>query len=208
MTTYTTQLNRLSPDQRRQLAARVSAARQAAGIRLVAYVVIRPGADVEAGSLAGFVGAELPTHMVPSAFVVVDSLPRTSSGKIDRRALPDPFERQTASDAADEPPLTSLENAIAQVWCQVLALPQIGRREDFFADLGGHSLLATRLLAVMRERLGVTVPVRALFEAPTVEGLARAIERLRTAAPEPEVPVVERVPREGRRVRIEPDPRP
>ena len=155
---------------------------------LVAYVVA-----TDTGSLRASVAARLPSWLVPSAFVAVDALPRTPSGKVDRRALA----RREVHGAAlpepgFEPPRTPVEEQVAAVWSEVLGRPRIGAHDDFFA-LGGHSLTALQVATRLREAFGVEVPLRRLFEAPSPAALAREVEAaLRSGtgpAPPPLVPV-------------------
>ncbi|MCP3962379.1 MAG: amino acid adenylation domain-containing protein [bacterium] len=123
-----------------------------------------------------FADESLPHYMVPAAFVVLDHLPMTASGKVDRRALPEPSWTAAAHTGPFAAPRTPQEELLAEVWSTVLDLPrEPGVDEDFF-DLGGHSLLATRALARVRELLGVDVPIRVLFEAPTIAGLSERID--------------------------------
>ncbi|HEX2188839.1 MAG TPA: amino acid adenylation domain-containing protein, partial [Longimicrobiaceae bacterium] len=133
--------------------------------RLVAYVA---GA-VEADALRAHMRQNLPEYMVPGAFVVLDRLPLTANGKVDRKALPAPElgpaeERYVA-------PRTPVEEVLAGIWAEVLRLERVGVEESFF-DMGGHSLLATRMLSRVRERFGVELPLRALFEGPTIAEMA------------------------------------
>ena len=115
----------------------------------------------------------LPEYMVPAVFAWMDALPRTGSGKLDRRALP---EMDAGTDGAEfVPPKPGLEARIAAIWQDVLGLERVGAHDDFF-DLGGQSILATRLVARLRGELGIDVPVGMLMQAPTVEALARAVE--------------------------------
>ncbi|QSQ15806.1 non-ribosomal peptide synthase/polyketide synthase [Myxococcus landrumensis] len=141
--------------------------------RLVAYVV-SGRARVTVESLRSFARERLPAHMVPGAFVVLESLPLTPNGKLDRRALPAPEAGAASTAAGHEPPATPLEELLASIWSEVLRVERVGRHDDFFA-LGGHSLVATQVVARLRVALGVEVPLRALFEAPTLEGLARRV---------------------------------
>ena len=143
--------------------------------RLVAYVVPDPAAGPAAElrrRLRAALSEKLPTYMVPSAFVFLDALPRTTSGKTDRGALPAPEPSQENRAATGYvAPRDAEEKALCDLFAQVLNVPQVGVDDNFFA-LGGHSLLATRLMARIRGTLGVEVPVRGLFEKPTVAELA------------------------------------
>ncbi len=137
---------------------------------LVAFAVLTAE---EAPDVREYLRARLPEFMVPSRVVFVDALPKTSSNKVDRRALGRMRLEETALPAAaPEPPRAGVEEAVAQVWTAVLGKEGVGRRESFF-DLGGHSLLAGRVLARLRAALGVEISMRDFFQEPTVEGLAR-----------------------------------
>ncbi|MET9594007.1 amino acid adenylation domain-containing protein [Streptomyces sp. NPDC006516] len=140
--------------------------------RLVAYVVPSGGARPEPGDLARAVGRSLPAYMVPSAFVLLDALPLTLNGKVDRRALPAPEHRAPGHGRAAR---TVREEILCGLFAHVLGLAGAGAEDDFFS-LGGHSLLATRLVARIRTVLGVEVQVKALFEHPTPAALAAALE--------------------------------
>ncbi|MBW3571292.1 MAG: amino acid adenylation domain-containing protein, partial [Gemmatimonadetes bacterium] len=142
------------------------------GRRLVGYVAAAAGANPASAELAAWVRQRLPEYMVPAAFVVLDALPATASGKIDRGALPDPEWADAARPFVS--PRTPVEAAVAHVWSAVLGVDAVGAEDDFFA-LGGHSLLATRVVVRMREGFGADLPLRALFEAPTVAGVAARI---------------------------------
>jgi len=142
------------------------------GARLVAYVVVR-GAPA-AAELRGFLGERLPAHMVPSAFVRLDALPRLPNGKIDRSALPAPASATLAAGVGSAPPRTPTEEILVEIWAQILGLERVGIYDDFF-ELGGHSLLATRAVARVRRALGVELPLRTLFETPTVAAIAGAV---------------------------------
>ncbi|HSF43788.1 MAG TPA: amino acid adenylation domain-containing protein, partial [Thermoanaerobaculia bacterium] len=158
--------------------------------RLVAYVA----GGTDAGELRRSLRERLPDSMVPAAFVMLEALPLTPNGKVDRRALPAP--EQEPSKSGGDGPRTLIEELLAGVWAEVLGLERAGIHESFF-DLGGHSLLATRVTSRLRSVFGVELPVRALFEQPTVAGLARRIERTISSGATPQRPPVERVPRGG-----------
>jgi amino acid adenylation domain-containing protein/non-ribosomal peptide synthase protein (TIGR01720 family) len=151
-------------------------------LRLAGYVVPEEGAEAPAAAeLRGFLGARLPEHMVPAAFVVKEALPLTPSGKLDRRGLPAP---DAAAGEAYVAPRTPTEEVLAGIFGEVLRLERVGVRDDFFA-LGGHSLLATQVVSRARRALGVEVPLRAVFAAPTVAALAARVEELRATAEPP-----------------------
>ncbi|HEX5760628.1 MAG TPA: non-ribosomal peptide synthase/polyketide synthase [Thermoanaerobaculia bacterium] len=167
--------------------------------RLVAYVVPAEGevAGPElAAALRSHLAQQLPDYMVPSAWVTLERLPLNANGKVDRAALPEPGPAVGAA-TADAAPRTPLEELLAQVWEELLAVRGVSRSDSFF-DLGGHSLLATRVVSRLRELLGVEVPLRALFEEPTVAGLAARVEALRAAALGTAVPPLGRRRRDGR----------
>jgi amino acid adenylation domain-containing protein len=134
--------------------------------RLVAYVVPAAGATVAAAEIKDSLRQSLPGYMVPAAVMVIAALPLTPNGKLDRAALPAPAER-AGSEEAFVAPQGPLENLLAGIWLDVLGVEQVGAHDDFF-DLGGHSLLATRVVTRLAEVLPLEVPLRVLFEAPTL----------------------------------------
>jgi amino acid adenylation domain-containing protein len=146
--------------------------------RLAAYVTAAEGAPPAAGELRAALEASLPAHLVPAAFVVLDSFPLTPGGKIDRRRLPAP---EYAADGEFVAPRTPTEELLAGVWTEVLPAARVGVHDNFFA-VGGHSLLATRVLSRVREVCGAELPLRALFEAPTVAALAERVDAARDGA--------------------------
>ena len=171
--------------------------------RLAAYVVLEPDSPVSTAELKAYVKERLPAYMVPSAIAILDALPRTGSGKVDRQRLPEPG-RTRGTDEAFVAPRTPLEQSLAAIWGQLLHLERVGAHDNFF-DLGGHSLLATQVVSRVREAFSLELPLRVLFEAPTVgelalalaqaqaeqaspEELARLLEELEKEAPAPQAP--------------------
>jgi amino acid adenylation domain-containing protein len=125
--------------------------------------------------LRNFLKERLPDHMLPSAFVLLDELPQTPSGKINRRGLPPPDRFGSESEESYVAPRTVCEERLVKVWGEVLGFSRIGVHDNFFSDLGGHSLLATRLLSRLRDTFEIELPLRAIFDSPTVAGLAQLI---------------------------------
>ncbi|MES1241578.1 MAG: non-ribosomal peptide synthase/polyketide synthase, partial [Acidobacteriota bacterium] len=152
------------------------------GQSLVAYVAPPVEAD-----LRGFLRESLPEHMVPSAVVFLDSMPLTPNGKVDRKALAR-IEPERRTEGVFNPPRTVTEERLAGIWRDLLGVERIGAEDGFF-DIGGHSLLGTRVVSRVREAFGVELPLRALFEAPTLAGLAARIEKAGRAAEPPIVRV-------------------
>ena len=140
---------------------------------LVAYVTLSNGTGSE--SLRSYLAERLPETMLPSAIVELDQLPRTLNGKIDRKALPALEKVQAKLDESDSIPHGPVEEIVAGIWRDVLRLPAVGRRSNFF-DLGGHSLLATQVLLRVRNSLQVDLPVRSMFEAPTIEQFSQWVQ--------------------------------
>ena len=147
--------------------------------RLVAYVVARE-APVAAAALRFHLAARLPAHMLPQGYVWLDALPRTPSGKLDRRALPEPVWREAEGYQA---PQGAVEELLAALWAELLGIARVGRHDNFF-DLGGHSLLATRLVSRVRGGLGVELALRSVFEHPSLMGLAGVVSGAAPAAGE------------------------
>ncbi len=161
--------------------------------RLVAYLVLEPGAQVADRELRAGLRERLPEAMVPGAFVRLDRLPLTASGKVDRRALPAPEEG--AAEDGYARPTDPLEEILAGIWADVLGIGRVGVDDDFFA-LGGHSLVATQVVSRIQGTLGVTASVRWLFEHPTVRGLAPLVAAARPRGGVP-APALAPVPRGG-----------
>jgi amino acid adenylation domain-containing protein len=152
----------------------VLAQREGMETRLTAWIVQHPKSDLRA-----WLADRLPDYMIPSAFVALEALPLTPHGKVDRAALLRLDPGAAASPGSTRvAPRTATEAALAHIWREVLGVDEVGVDDDFFA-VGGHSLKATELVAGVARRLGVELPLHTLFSAPTVAGLARAVEALR-----------------------------
>ncbi|MEV8108442.1 amino acid adenylation domain-containing protein, partial [Streptomyces sp. NPDC088135] len=154
--------------------------------RLTAYVVPAEGTAaatdaVDTSGIRADLAAVLPDYMVPSAILVLDTLPLTVNGKLDRRALPAP-DHTTALEASYRAPRTPDEQLMCEAFADILGLPQVGIDDNFF-DLGGHSLLATRLVSRVRSTLQVELPLRVIFESPTVAALAPRLSKADQAVP-------------------------
>jgi acyl carrier protein len=147
--------------------------------RLVAYVVPAEEGGISGAGLREELGARLPEHLVPGAFVVLEQLPLTSHGKVDRRALPAP---QPGAETVYVAPRTEIEEMLCTIWLEVLTIAgetqaeRVGIHDNFFL-IGGHSLLATQVIARIREVFGMEVPMQSLFASPTVAGLAEVVEQ-------------------------------
>ncbi|MFD7130755.1 amino acid adenylation domain-containing protein [Streptomyces sp. NPDC059894] len=160
--------------------AAVTVRRDAGGEpQLIGYAVPRPGAALRPLRLREDLATTLPDHLVPAAVVVLDALPLTPSGKLDRRALPAP---DLAALTTATAPRTQAEAALCALFADLLGLPAVGVHDAFFA-LGGHSVLATRLVARVRAELGVEIPLRAVFDTPTAAGLAPLLDTPAAAGP-------------------------
>jgi amino acid adenylation domain-containing protein len=157
--------------------------------QLVAYCVGDEGLDVEA--LRAHLAGRLPSYMVPAAFVRLDAFPVTAGGKVDRRALPSP-KGDALAMRGYEAPAGETEQAVADIWAEVLKVERVGRRDSFF-DLGGHSLLAVQVISRVRQRLAVEVALRDLFARSVLADFARGLETASRA----ELPPIEPVERGG-----------
>jgi amino acid adenylation domain-containing protein len=155
-----------------------------------------PGGDT--AELRAFLQRRLPEHMLPAAFQLLDALPLTPSGKVDRRALPAP-EREGSAPAA--PPATEIEQAVAALWQDLLGVQDVGRQDDFF-ELGGHSLLATQLASRLRDRFRLDLSAQLVFQYPGLADMAAALDQARekaaAAGPVPQEPVLTALPRRAR----------
>jgi len=165
--------------------------------RLVAYLVVNQLAAPTIPKLQQFLKQKLPEYMVPSTFVLLEVLPLTPNGKIDRRALPAPDTSRPFGEGAYVAPQTPVEEMVAGIWADVLAVKEVSIHDNFF-DLGGHSLLATQLISRLRDTFGVEFPLRGLFESPTVASLSERLEAFRRTEQGLVAPPLLPVSREGK----------
>ncbi len=164
--------------------------RSQGGRRLIAYVT----GDAVAGELRRLLSERLPEYMVPASFVTLETLPLTPNGKVDRKALPG-LEPRSAPETYLAP-RTPVEEVVASLWAELLGLERVGLDGHFFA-LGGHSLLAAQVISRLRRAFGIELPVRDVFEAPTVAELAARVESACRTGAEPSLPPLLPVPRQG-----------
>jgi amino acid adenylation domain-containing protein len=162
--------------------------------RLVAYIVPQAGRALEAADIKRMLRQRLPDYMVPSAFVSLGALPTLASGKVDRRALPDPDWQGIAEQREYVAPATPTEQTLAAIWTDILGVERVGARDNFF-DLGGNSLLAIRLVSRVRTEMSLELPLVALFAAPTLSELALKVGDLQQAARAPQLPAIRRTDR-------------
>jgi acyl carrier protein len=151
--------------------------------RLVAYVVFERDVSTSVSDLRNSLKEKLPDYMIPGAYVFLESLPLTSTGKIDRSALAAPDQSRPEQETLFMPPATPEEEIIAGIWAQVLHLDRVGIHDNFF-DLGGHSLLAIQVVSRVGNEFKIELPLRVLFEHPTVVGLASTIAGLQPNRPD------------------------
>jgi amino acid adenylation domain-containing protein/non-ribosomal peptide synthase protein (TIGR01720 family) len=164
-------------------------------MHLVAYVAPREEDGVSAHELRSWLRERMPEPMVPSTFVLLAELPRLANGKLDRKTLPAPERMWEAEAGQAVAPRTFFEDMLADLWVEVLGVERVGVRDNFF-ELGGHSLLATQVVSRVREAFQVELPVRALFDAPTVAELVNVVERLRRGGADQELPSLRPVARD------------
>ncbi len=163
--------------------------------RLVAYVVPTqmPGPAID--ELRGFLRDKLPGYMIPSIFVELESLPLAPNGKVDRGALPAPDRARADRGREFVAPRTPIEEVVAGSWAEVLGIEQVSATDNFF-DLGGHSINTTQVISRLSDAFQVDLPVRSLFESPTVAGLAERVEAVWGSTHSAEASPIERAPRE------------
>jgi amino acid adenylation domain-containing protein len=155
-------------------AAAVAGTDGAGGLRLIAYVEWHPDQKADMQELRRHLQAWLPDHMIPTLIAVVEKIPLTPSGKLDRKALPDAGSLSVDRNAPFAPPRTPVEQTLVNIWQELLQVERVGIHDNFF-ELGGHSLLATRVMSRIRGEFDVELPVRQIFETPTIGELAVSI---------------------------------
>ncbi|HFQ92927.1 MAG TPA: amino acid adenylation domain-containing protein, partial [Anaerolineae bacterium] len=168
--------------------------------QLVAYVVPETMPGPAEGELRSFLRQTLPAYMVPAHFVTLEEMPLTPSNKIDRKALPAPDRARPDLEKSFVAPRNETEAALAAICAELLQVEKVGVYDNFF-ELGGHSLLATQFISRVRDSFGVEIPLRTLFETPTVADMALALEVTQKSGPQPQAPTITRVSREGRRMK-------
>jgi amino acid adenylation domain-containing protein len=152
-------------------------------------------------NLRNFLKQKLPDYMVPDRFVLLDAMPLTSNGKVDRKALPQPDQSRPELEASFIAPRTPVEEMLAGIWAEVLDLERVGVHDNFL-ELGGHSLLATQIASRLRQTFEVELPLRLMFEATTVAELSLEIEKLKNSAAKAQAPAITSVSRESRRMKL------
>ncbi|MEG4066492.1 amino acid adenylation domain-containing protein [Microcoleus sp. Pol11C2] len=151
--------------------------------------------------LQAYLAEKLPEYMVPSAFVVLESLPVTANGKVDRLALPAPQPIKLEWAGGYVAPQTSIEEVLVKIWVEVLGIKRVGIRDNFF-ELGGHSLLATQLVSRVRDAFGIELPLRRVFEAPTIAELSKIVESLKDKNAKSAGPALVPISRDSRRRKL------
>ncbi|WP_066383169.1 non-ribosomal peptide synthetase [Anabaena sp. CA = ATCC 33047] len=146
--------------------------------QLVAYIVPKLSVDVSEliVKLRQYLQSKLPQFMIPSAYMLLDKLPLTPNGKVDRKSLPNPDTSQLKRENEYAKPRNTIEENLVRIWSQILNVEKVGIYDNFF-NLGGHSLLATQVMSRIRDEFNVTIPLRCLFESPTIAGLGEVIDR-------------------------------
>ncbi|HSE17005.1 MAG TPA: amino acid adenylation domain-containing protein [Pyrinomonadaceae bacterium] len=162
---------------------------------LVAYIVPQPGQSTGAAELRRFLKESLPEHMIPSAFVEMERMPLSANGKLDRRALPEPRAVRPHLEQAFVAPRNSIEETINAIWVEVLKIDRIGVNDSFF-DLGGHSLLATQVASRLRKAFEIDIPLRSLFENPTIAELGQTVDTVITNGQHGELKSITPAPRD------------
>jgi len=152
----------------------VAKAESSGNKRLIAYVVPDQDRTTSTGELRGYLKGNLPDYMIPASFTMLEALPLTANGKIDRKALPAPAQDRSTLFGEYVAPRSAVEQILARIWAELLQVERVGLNDNFF-DLGGHSLLAARLVARLRSVLSIELPLRAVFESPTLVDLSETV---------------------------------
>ena len=165
--------------------------------RLVAYVVLTEQSKTTVSELRAYLSQELPVYMIPSAFVFLDALPLTTRGKVDRRALPVPDERRPDIEASFAAPRNAVEEALAEIWGEVLGIEKVGIQDNFY-ELGGHSLMATQIISRFRDTFQVELQLHQFFETLTIAGLSESIEEAKNSGSKLQTPAITPISRKSR----------
>ncbi|MGY8637488.1 amino acid adenylation domain-containing protein [Bradyrhizobium sp. 14AA] len=175
----------------------VEARREAGGdVRLIAHIVANSGSRISASELRDFLKSRLSDHAIPSAFLFLDQVPLNTHGKIDRSALLAPPPQDASGPDAAVPARRFTEKVLSDIWIDLLKVESLGVTDNFF-DLGGHSLLAGQAMARVARALGVSLPIKTIFEAPTIEELARRVDEAVAAKPRKPAASVPRLAESG-----------
>jgi len=148
-----------------------------------------------------YLGENLPDYMLPSAFIVLEALPLTPNGKVHRSALPAPESQRPQVEGSYVAPRNLVEEVLVRIWGEVLGLKRVGVHDNFF-ELGGHSLLATQLISRVRDAFQIELPLRTLFEAPTIAEISKVVENFKDSNPKSQAPALVPVSRETHRVKL------
>jgi acyl carrier protein len=159
--------------------------------RLLAYLTSANGHPPQLQDLRRHLRAKLPEHMVPAGFVLLPAMPLLLSGKVNRKALSPVFGKLLSDEAARTPPTTDTEQKLASMWQELLKLEDVGTEENFF-ELGGHSLLVLQVIARIRKAFEVEIPVRVVFEQPTIAEIATEVEKALASGQKVRTPVLQR----------------
>jgi enterobactin synthetase component F len=154
---------------------------QNGGVSLSGYLVLRSGASADLDSVRAYLAARLPAYMIPASFTILDELPLTANGKLNRKALP---ERQRTALALEAEPVTPVQKKLAVLWVRILKVERVGLHDSFF-ELGGDSLCAAQMAAEFHACFGTELPIGALFETPTIAALASTVEQLNNESADP-----------------------
>lgn len=164
--------------------------------QIIGYLVLEPGQTVEIAPLNDFLRQQLPDYMIPAGYVLLKKLPLTPNGKVNRKSLPVYAGPESGHEGGYQPPENVVENQVANIWTAVLGLEKIDRRDSFF-QIGGHSLLATQIISRLRTTLDSGIPLRLLFETPTLSEFADRVAKIQQTAQASKLPDIPLIPRTG-----------